>query len=82
MLDGLVATAEGRADVDFWRTFFKQEDGSGATWVGGWINVLFPYFRPKEPDARVHEAGALVRNDRMAAWKGVRDAAGPTKPAL
>jgi hypothetical protein len=60
VLDSLVATAEGRVDVDFWQTFFKRKDGSGGPWVQGWINVLFPYLRHD----RKH-----VRNDRMADWK-------------
>jgi hypothetical protein len=62
VLDQLVATAEGRVDVAFWRTFFKHEDGSGGPWACGWINVLFPYLRRLG-------AKPLVRNDHMSAWQ-------------
>lgn len=37
------ATAEGRVDVAFWRSFFKWESMSGGDRVTGWINVLLPY---------------------------------------
>jgi len=65
VLDELVATAEGRVDVAFWKAFFKHEDGSGGPWVLGWINVLFPYV-----SKHVHpgKRETSVRNDNMAAW--------------
>lgn len=68
VLDQLVATAEGHVDTRFWQTLFKHTDGSGGPWVGGWINVLLPYVRPRDGQR-------LVRNERMAAWRQTFDAA-------
>lgn len=62
VLDQLVATAEGKVDQRFWQTIFKHTDGSGGPWVGGWINVLFPYLRGGDD-------GELGRNEHMASWQ-------------
>jgi hypothetical protein len=62
VLDQLVETAEGRMSARFWQRLFKHENGSGGPWIGGWINVLFPYLRPAT-------GGALVRNDRLTTWQ-------------
>jgi hypothetical protein len=81
VLDELVATAEGRVDTAFWRTFFKHQDGSGGPWVRGWINVLFPYLRRGEGAGRDPKGERLVRNDNMASWRKGLDAdhgGGPT----
>lgn len=37
------ATAEGRVDAGFWRSFFKWESMSGGDRITGWINALLPY---------------------------------------
>jgi hypothetical protein len=39
----LVATAEGRPDVAFWRDIYKPEEAYGSDRVTGWIARLFPY---------------------------------------
>jgi hypothetical protein len=61
VLDQLVATAEGRVDVPFWKASFKHEDSSGGPWVRGWINVLFPYLRDGLRQT-------LVPHETMSAW--------------
>lgn len=43
VLARLVATADGRPDAGFWRSFFTWESGSGGHRVTGWVNALFPY---------------------------------------
>ncbi|MCW1922859.1 DUF4419 domain-containing protein [Luteolibacter arcticus] len=59
VLDQFVAAAEGRADREFWRSFYKWNGFSGGPFVSGWINALFPYL---EGRARVGSP-LLVRND-------------------
>ena len=61
VLDKLVATAEGRIDVEFWQSLFKLSDGSGGPYVTGWINVLFPYLR-------AGKGGALQPNKSVTTW--------------
>ena len=41
--DQLVATAEGRPDLAFWRDIYKPEAAYGAEKITGWIARLFPY---------------------------------------
>lgn len=41
--DQLVATAEGRPDLAFWRDIYKPEEAYGSDRVTGWIARLFPY---------------------------------------
>ncbi|QDG52144.1 DUF4419 domain-containing protein [Persicimonas caeni] len=43
VLDRVAKSAEGCADVEFWRSFYKDSGASGGPYVTGWINVLFPY---------------------------------------
>jgi hypothetical protein len=61
VLDQLVATAEGRVDVAFWRSFFKWNDESGGPYLTGWINVLFPYLRRDG-------GGEIERNAAVSTW--------------
>jgi hypothetical protein len=62
VIDQFVATAKGRPDKLFWETLYKHEGGSGGPYVGGWINVFFPYLL-------AHEAATPERNDRLEAWQ-------------
>jgi hypothetical protein len=39
----LKESAEGKPDVEFWRSFFKLGGGSGGPFISGWINTFFPY---------------------------------------
>jgi uncharacterized protein DUF4419 len=74
VLDQLVATAEGRVDVPFWKAFFKHEDGSGGPWIRGWINVLFPYVRSGPQQT-------LVPHETMTAWtRGLEERGGGATP--
>jgi hypothetical protein len=76
VLDQLVATAEGRVDLPFWKAFFKHENGSGGPWVRGWINVLFPYLRNGLRQT-------LVRHETMSAWtRGVEEHMGGSTAIL
>jgi hypothetical protein len=45
VLDKFVAAANGKINLDFWRSFYKFDDISGGTLITGWINVFFPYIR-------------------------------------
>lgn len=64
LLGQLVEAAEGRADVDLWRSFFRYRGGSGPAEMTGWINVLFPYLY-KDIQAKV-----LAPNPFMEDWSG------------
>jgi Domain of unknown function (DUF4419) len=41
VLEQFVAAAEGRIDVDFWRSFYKFTSMSGGDITSGWINLFF-----------------------------------------
>ena len=43
--DGLVATAEGRPDLDFWKQIYSPRENYGGELITGWIANLFPYLR-------------------------------------
>ncbi len=43
--DQLLATAEGRPDVVFWRDIYKPEEAYGWDRVTGWMARLFPYLK-------------------------------------
>jgi hypothetical protein len=43
ILDQFVATAEGKVDKTFWKSFYKEDGGSGGPFINGWINALFPF---------------------------------------
>lgn len=43
ILDEFVATSEGRANLDFWRSIYKPEKAYATERATGWITDLFPY---------------------------------------
>ncbi|MGN6545536.1 MAG: DUF4419 domain-containing protein [Aureliella sp.] len=47
-LDPILAQFEraksGQVDIDFWKSMFRYNSGSGPAVMTGWANVLFPYF--------------------------------------
>jgi hypothetical protein len=47
VLDQLVETAKGNPDINFWRSWYKEDGGSGGPFVTGHINTLFPYINEK-----------------------------------
>jgi hypothetical protein len=57
VLDRLIATAEGRVDVPFWRSFFRYQSGSGPSELTGWILTLFPYLDELSSGARLASGG-------------------------
>ena len=64
VLDQLVATAEGRVDLDFWTSFYHYRNASGGPFVSGWINTLVPYLgRPGRPPER---------NPSVTDWENAR----------
>lgn len=63
VLDALVNTASGRQELDFWKSFFRYEGGSGPPELTGWMNVLFPYL--KDYEGKV----ALMRNPYLDQWR-------------
>ncbi|NUP14031.1 MAG: DUF4419 domain-containing protein [Polyangiaceae bacterium] len=71
VLDQLVRTADGDVEVDFWRSFFRYQSGSGSAELTGWIDVLFPYLEKFEGGKR-----RLSENPYIAQWEeGFRKAA-------
>jgi hypothetical protein len=75
----LVAAAEGRPDVDFFRSFYKRDSSSGGPHMNGWINVLFPFerddasgmFSVRNPHAERWE-WPVLDDERQHAWEGAR----------
>ncbi len=59
VLDEFVRTAEGKPDREFWRSFYKWNDGSGGPFISGWINAFFPYLEDQESRSG---APCLLRN--------------------
>ena len=51
-LDPILAQFEqakqGNPDLQFWRSIFRYNSGSGPAIMTGWANVLFPYFKDTE----------------------------------
>jgi hypothetical protein len=41
VLDECVASAEGKANPAFWKSYYKYASESGSSYVSGWINVFF-----------------------------------------
>ena len=39
----LADAADGRPDVEFFRSFYKRDESSGGPHMNGWINCLFPF---------------------------------------
>ena len=58
VLDAIVATAEGKDDPSLWQSFFHYESGSGSASLTGWIHVLFPYIKLRQPDTWEMALGA------------------------
>lgn len=61
VLRQFVAAAEGNAETEFWKSFFRYHSGSGPSVMTGWINVFFPYFN----DARA----GLYPNPYLEDWE-------------
>jgi hypothetical protein len=53
VLDEFVAAAEGRADREFWKSFYNLNDDSGGPFMTGWINVFYPYIGNTQANAFV-----------------------------
>lgn len=62
VLDQLVATASGKIDQEFWRSFFRYESGSGPAELTGWISTLYPYLRARDDEQK------LVSNPYLESW--------------
>jgi hypothetical protein len=64
-LDPVLAKFEeakrGQSDIEFWRSMFRYNSGSGPAVMTGWANVLFPYFKDR--------TGKLYRNPYLRDWK-------------
>ena len=43
VLDQLVLTAKGQMDLDFWRSWYKENGGSGGPFINGYIQKFYPY---------------------------------------
>lgn len=69
VLDQFVAASRGRADAEFWQSFYKLNSASGGPYVTGWCNALFPYVLDYQ--------GGLVGNRWASSWKeGLREVMG------
>jgi hypothetical protein len=82
--DHLAAAADGRADRDFFRSFYKRDESSGGPHMNGWINVLFPFtwnhvsdrFDLQNEDA-TRTAWPPLDDDEDHPWEGAKQKALP-----
>jgi hypothetical protein len=58
----LADAADGRPDVDFFRSFYKRDESSGGPHMNGWINCLFPF------EWRYTTEKFDVRNEHAERW--------------
>jgi len=66
ILDEFVEAANGNANSNFWKSFYKTSGGSGGPWINGQIRNLFPYL--KEPPYRDKpDAPDLAKNQHLGA---------------
>jgi hypothetical protein len=71
VLDQFVLAGYGKADEEFWQSFYKECSGSGRRVVNGWINVLFPYVEGYDKKVRQNPfASTLEMNQYSGANKG------------
>jgi hypothetical protein len=63
VLEQIAASAAGDANVDFWRSFFRYESGSGPAELTGWIVTLFPYLVAEA------ETKTLRPNEYLGTWQ-------------
>ena len=66
VLDEFVAAAEGRPDVAFWQSFFKDTGGSGGPYLHGWIVLLFPYFDVERDGRQARAVNPVIARARGA----------------
>jgi hypothetical protein len=82
VLDRIIATAEGKIDQSFWRSFFHAWSESGGDEITGWIQLLFPYLQRNQA---CNEAPGyrkvLVPNPYLLKWEHDK-AGGPTMNEL
>lgn len=65
LLDQFVATAQGRIDVEFWKSIYKWNDAQGSgtgPYVSGWITKFFPYLNAEDPCERDPGKFSLAMN--------------------
>jgi hypothetical protein len=48
LLEEFAAAAEGRVEKEFWQSIYKYNAESGGGDVHGWINLFFPYLKPRD----------------------------------
>lgn len=63
VLERIARTVEGEVDIDFWRSFFRYQAGSGPAELTGWILTLFPYVK------KGWDAEGLGFNPYLANWR-------------
>ncbi|MGJ7609523.1 MULTISPECIES: DUF4419 domain-containing protein [unclassified Variovorax] len=69
VIEKMERAAAGEVDADFWRSFFRDESGSGPAELTGWIVTLFPYLIVN------WQTGELGPNEYLGSWKARFDAA-------
>lgn len=69
IMDGLIATAQGTIDQEFWTSFFKYSGQSGGPFIHGWVSQLFPYLR---------QGGKLLKNPFLESQDHDLGFGGPT----
>ena len=43
VLDQLIETAKGKPDLEFWKSWYKEDGGSGGPFIDGHVQKFFPY---------------------------------------
>jgi len=71
VLDQFVLAGYGKADEEFWQSFYKERSVSGGRVVSGWINVLFPYVEGYDKKVKQNTwASTLELDDYFGTGKG------------
>jgi hypothetical protein len=52
IIDRVARNAGGKDDAELWQVLYKQIDGSGGPYIGGWLADFFPYVGRDEPKRR------------------------------
>ena len=62
---------DGNPDVEFWKSMFRFNSGSGPSVMTGWVNVLFPYLKHAQVKQRYpkHGGDQLYPNPYLADWQ-------------
>jgi hypothetical protein len=65
LLEEFIDAAQGRVNVQFWRSIYKQENRSGGPYTTGWITAFFPYLKDTRTNHGVLKNPWIVRGGKV-----------------